>query len=116
MVATIKSKGKQKTSTRKRRKGQVDVRLVHLVTGFAQVKGNKIEPVPGMLETIRNRVFCLKDPNNSGKSGFVTLKSNVKGVVNRLKNDDSLEASTFSIRNAGKETYQMHIPLESGIC
>ncbi len=116
MVAVVKGKNKQNPSTRKRKKNQVDVRLVHLVTGFAKVKGNKIEPIPGTLETIRNRVFCLKDPNNSGKSGFVTLKSNVKGVVNRLKSGDSLEASTFSIRNAGKENDQMYLPLELGRC
>jgi len=101
MVATTKSKGKNKSSTRKRRKGQVDVRLVHLVTGFAKVKGNKIEPIPGTLETIRNRIFCLKDPNNSAESGLVTLKSNLKGVVNRPKNDDSLKVSTLRIRFAG---------------
>lgn len=110
MDAAVKNKGQANPSARTRRKGQVDVRLVHLVTGFANVKGNKIEPVPGTLETIRNRIFCLKDPNNSGKSGFMTLKSNTKGVVNRLKPGDSLEVSTFSIRNAGKEKYQMYMP------
>ncbi len=85
MVTTAKDVKKQTASTTSKNKiKKIPLGLSHLVTGFVTVDDAGkvvIPPNARPLETLRNRIFCIKNSNGE----FKTYISNKNGVVNNLK-------------------------------